>query len=90
MAGKKIICQRAAGYADLVPYLHVADESAGFVQLARSIATWFHYVDNVDVRCLSDSVLDHLEKGSGAELMTSVSFLSHSCFGRGTPSLFSH
>ena len=60
LAGKKIICQRAAGYANLVPYLHVSDECAGFVQLARTIATWFQYVDNDDVRYLADSIFEHL------------------------------
>ena len=63
LAGKKIVCQRAAGLADLVPYLHVSDDSAGFLQLARTVATWFQYIDNDDVRYLADSVLCHLDHG---------------------------
>lgn len=63
LAGKKIVCQRAAGFADLVPYLHVSDDSAGFLQLARTIATWFSYIENDDVRYLADSVMRHLEHG---------------------------
>ena len=42
-AGKKIVCQRAAGYAELVPFLHVCDKSFGLLQLARTIALWFQY-----------------------------------------------
>ena len=61
LAGKKIVCQRAAGVSDFVPYLHVSDDSAGMVQLARTIATWFSYVDNDDVRYLANSVLEHLD-----------------------------
>jgi len=34
LAGKKIVCQRAAGNAGFVPYLHLADASAGFVQVS--------------------------------------------------------
>lgn len=62
LAGKKIVCQRAAGVADLVPYLHLSDASAGFLQLANTIATWFQYVDNEVVRCHAASVLDHMQK----------------------------
>jgi hypothetical protein len=62
LTGKKVVCQRAAGYASLVPYLHVSDESMGFLQLARTIATWFQYVDDGEVRCCAEVVLQHLEK----------------------------
>lgn len=62
LAGKKIVCQRAAGDADLVPYLHLSDESAGFLQLAKTIATWFQYVDDETVRLRADKVLELLIK----------------------------
>lgn len=62
LAGKKIVCQRAAGFANLVPYLHLSDATAGFLQLARTIATWFRYVDNDAIRNLADDVLQHLRK----------------------------
>jgi len=42
-AGKKIVCQRASGFAEMVPFLHVCDPSFGLLQLARSIASWFKY-----------------------------------------------
>jgi hypothetical protein len=61
MAGKKIICQRAAGLAGLVPYLHVSDDCAGFLQLARSIATWFQYVKSKEVCQKADLVIELLE-----------------------------
>jgi hypothetical protein len=60
MAGKKIVCQRAAGCANLVPYLHLSGASAGFLQLAFTIATWFQYVDNEAVRCRAGEVLERL------------------------------
>jgi hypothetical protein len=63
MAGMRIVCERAAGYSDLVPYLHLCDASAGFVQLGRTIATWFSYVDNVEIRLLAKSVIDDLDTG---------------------------
>jgi len=60
LAGKKIVCQRAAGNAGFTPYKHLADPSAGFVQLARTIATWFQYVENEEVRTLAGDVLHHM------------------------------
>lgn len=60
-AGKKIVCQRAAGYAELVPYLHLSEDSAGFLQLARTIATWFKYVDHEEIKLLSKDVIEHLK-----------------------------
>jgi hypothetical protein len=62
LSGKKIICQRAAGCADLVPYLHLSDESAGFLQLAKTISTWFQYVDDDDVRQSAKNVHELLSK----------------------------
>jgi len=61
LAGKKIVCQRAAGYADLVPYLHLSDDSDGFLQLAHTIATWFQYIEIDDVQYLANNVLEHLK-----------------------------
>ena len=60
LAGKKIVCQRAAGNAGLIPYLHLSDLSAGFVQLAQTIATWFQYVDDEEVRKLAADVSFHV------------------------------
>jgi hypothetical protein len=62
LSGKEIVCQRAAGYADLVPFLHVSDEHGGLLQLARTLAIWFSYCEVDDVRYLADSVMDHLKK----------------------------
>jgi class 3 adenylate cyclase len=61
LAGKKIACQRAAGFSDLVPYRHICDESAGFLQLARTIATWFQYADDMDVRNIASSVIEDMD-----------------------------
>jgi hypothetical protein len=63
LAGMTIACQRAAGYSDLVPYLHLCEESAGFLQLARTIATWFQYVDDKEVKELSSSVIADMSSG---------------------------
>ena len=62
LTGKKSLCQRAAGYADLVPYLHVSDESMGFLQLARTIATWFQYIDSEEIKACTENIFCHLEK----------------------------
>jgi hypothetical protein len=61
LTGKKIVCQRAAGFANMVPYVHLSDESMGFVQLARTIATWFKYIDNEEVHTSAVNVLCQLE-----------------------------
>lgn len=46
LVGKKVVCQRAAGLAKLVPILHVSDATAGLFQLGRTLADWFlHYFD---------------------------------------------
>jgi hypothetical protein len=62
LAGKKIICQRAAGCSNLVPYLHLSDASAGFLQLANTLATWFRYVDDEDIRRRAEIVLELMKK----------------------------
>jgi hypothetical protein len=35
----------AAGFANMVPLLHVCSELLGLLQLARTMAEWFKYVD---------------------------------------------
>lgn len=62
LSGKKIVCQRAAGDSNLVPYLHVSDQSGGFLQVAVTIASWWKYAANEDVKYLAESVLRHIEK----------------------------
>ena len=61
LVGKKIVCQRAAGMSGLVPYLHLCDSSDGFASLARTIATWFQYVDDDVVRELAKQVIDDVD-----------------------------
>ena len=63
-SGKKIVCQRAAGYAGLVPFLHVCDEHGGELQLARTMAMWFSYCDSDEVREPAGSVMDQLTKNN--------------------------
>ena len=61
-AGKKIVCQRAAGLADLVPFLHVCDKTFGLLQLARTIALWFQYNQHdYIVRC-AEHIIDLMDK----------------------------
>jgi len=60
--GKKIVCQRAAGYADLVPFLHVSDETKGLLQLAKTVSLWFNYSLDDDIRYLSSNVTNDLER----------------------------
>ena len=60
LAGMRLVCQRVAGFSDLVPYLHLCEESAGFLQLARTIATWFRYCDHASVQALALQVMDDL------------------------------
>lgn len=60
-SGKKFAAQSAAGYADLTPFLHVSSESAGQLQLARTIALWFKYVDDHDIQLGASDVLEHLD-----------------------------
>jgi hypothetical protein len=62
LAGKKTVCQMAAGQADLVPYLHVSSKSAGFLQVALTIAHWFQYSESDEVKTIAVSVLDNLQK----------------------------
>lgn len=60
-SGKKIAAQRAAGYADLTPFLHVSSESAGHLQLTRTIATWYQYIDDHDIRSGAMEILEHID-----------------------------
>jgi len=62
LAGKKIVCQQAAGKANLVPFLHVSDPSWGFLQLARTMATWYTNVNSARVSSMARDVLVHLNK----------------------------
>jgi hypothetical protein len=61
LAGKKIICQRAAGFADMVPFLHVCCQSGGLLQLARTMATWFKYVEINRVQSLAKDIIQLLD-----------------------------
>jgi class 3 adenylate cyclase len=63
LAGMTIACQRAAGYSDFVPYLHLCEVSAGFLQLARTIATWFQYVDDQEIKDLAQNVISDMSSG---------------------------
>jgi hypothetical protein len=62
MSGKKVVCQRAAGLADFVPYLHVCDASYGILQLARTVSTWYSFADSREVVAAAKEVHDLLEK----------------------------
>ena len=61
LSAKKIAAQRAAGYAGMIPYLHVSSESAGYLQLASTIAMWFKHVDDIDMQTFASDVLHHLQ-----------------------------
>ena len=63
MAGMRMVCQKAAGLSDFVPYLHLCELSAGFLQLATTIATWFMYVDDDEVRIIAVDVLKDITSG---------------------------
>ena len=62
LSGKKIVCQRAAGYANLVPFLHVSDSSYGMLQLVRTVAKWFKYVEEEKVHKKAWSVLQLMQQ----------------------------
>ena len=62
LAGKKIACQRAAGFSDLIPYTHHCAASKGFLQLARTIATWFQYGNNRRIRKMARSVIEYVDQ----------------------------
>ena len=62
-AGKKTVCQKAAALSDLVPFVHVCNETAGLAQLATTIATWYSYVKKKDIRKKAQNVLEHMDKG---------------------------
>lgn len=59
-SGKKIVGQRAAGVADLVPFQHNCSGKHGMLELARTMAMWYRYVDVDEVRFLADGVMEHL------------------------------
>lgn len=61
-AGKKIVCQRAAGYAETVPFLHVCDKSFGLLQLARTIALWFQYAPYENVMKEAELVMELMDQ----------------------------
>ena len=56
------VCQRAAGYADMVPFLHVSDSSYGLLQLVRTVAKWFKYTSSEKVRQRAKDVLASMDK----------------------------
>ena len=60
-AGKKTVCQKAAALSDLVPFVHVCNETAGLAQLATTIATWYSYVKKKEIRKKAQSVLEHMD-----------------------------
>ena len=62
-AGKKTVCQKAAALSDLVPFVHVCNETAGLAQLASTIATWYSYVKRKEIRKKAQIVLEHMDKG---------------------------
>lgn len=44
----------------MTPYLHVSSESAGYLQLAGTVAMWFKHMDDDDLQALASDVLKHL------------------------------
>lgn len=62
LAGKKTVCQLAAGQAGFVPYLHVSSKCAGFLQVALTVALWFQYSESETVKDMAASVLENLRK----------------------------
>lgn len=62
LSGKKILCQRVAGAAGFVPFLHVADPTNGLLQLSRTIAVWFRYSNVDEVSSLAKSVLKNMDR----------------------------
>ena len=44
----------------MTPFLHVSSEPAGYLQLAKTVATWYASVDDDDLRALASDVLEHL------------------------------
>lgn len=46
----------------MVPFLHVADHSYGLLQLVRTIATWFKYTDNEQVRKCAKQVIRSMDQ----------------------------
>jgi hypothetical protein len=62
LAGKKTVCQLAAGRAGFVPYLHVSSKCAGFLQVAQTVAHWFLYSESVAIKDIAVSVSENLQK----------------------------
>lgn len=61
LVGKKVVCQRAAGLARMVPILHVGDGTCGLFQIGRTLSDWFlHFFDK---RCSTEArvVKNHIE-----------------------------
>ena len=61
-SGTQEVCQKAAALSDLVPFVHVCCETAGLAQLARTIATWYSYVQKKGIRAKAQAVLQHLDQ----------------------------
>ena len=60
LAGKKSICQRAAGRAGLVPIRHICSSGGGHFQLARTIVTWYRHCRDPEIREVAAVVENHL------------------------------
>jgi class 3 adenylate cyclase len=61
LAGKKTLCQRAAGRASLVPILHICDSGGGHLQLARTIVMWYQHCKDPEIREVSGIVEEHMK-----------------------------
>ena len=59
-AGSTMVSQQAAALSNLVPFVHMADETAGLAQLASTMAMWYSHVDNDEVQSLAASVIEHM------------------------------
>jgi class 3 adenylate cyclase len=88
LAGKKITCQTAAGLADLVPYLHVAAEPLGMLQLARTMASWFKYANDLLIQDLSFEILHHLDMKHWSEAHDETVMLVNTALKRGFSACF--
>lgn len=62
VSGKKVVCQRAAGFAGFVPFIHICDQTAGLLQLARTIGDWFAHSDNPEIRSMAEKVVGDMRK----------------------------
>lgn len=52
----------AAGFANMVPLLHVCSELLGLLQLARTMAEWFKYVESDEVQSLAQSIIHYMDR----------------------------